>query len=210
MLKEIEKRLIENKSNGEIKRIYPEEPESIVKEKVEQKMEVSMPLFAIGIKDTNIEESEMVKKHIAVEILLNMIIGKSSTLYKQLYNDGVIYNVPSLDYEFSKGYAHILISGQSKDPELLFEKIKQEIRSLKQNGINTEDFQRTKKMIYGNYVREYNDVGDIARMFLSDYFKGINSFEYLEEIENVNESYIENILKSLFQDEKMIISVVRS
>lgn len=51
LLEEIKKRLIEKKANGEIKRIYPEEPESIVKEKTEQKMDVSEPLFTIGIKD---------------------------------------------------------------------------------------------------------------------------------------------------------------
>ncbi len=210
ILKEIEKRLIDNKSNGEIKRIYPEEPKDIVKEKVEQKMEVSIPLFNIGIKDVDVKDDEKVKRHIAIEILLNMTIGKSSNLYKELYNSGIMYNVPSLDYEFSKGYAHVLISGQSTNPELVYEKFKEEINRLKKDGINVEDFVRIKKMIYGNYVREYNEVGDIARMFLSDYFKGINSFDYLEEIETINEKYIENILENLFKEEKMTISVVRT
>ena len=65
-------------------------------------------------------------------------------------------------------------------------------------------------MIYGDYVKEYNEVADIARMFLSDYFKGINSFDYLEEIETINEQYTESILKNLFDEEKMVISVVRA
>ena len=210
LLGEIKKRLIDNKANGEIKRIYPEEPESIVKEKIEQNMEVSIPLFTIGIKDTSKEDNGKVKKHIAIEILLNMIIGKSSKLYKELYDNGNIYGVPSLDYEFSKGYAHIVISGQSKNPELVYEKIKQEINNIKENGINKEDFDRIKKMIYGDYVKEYNEVADIARMFLADYFKGINSFDYLEEIETINEQYTESILKNLFDEEKMVISVVRA
>ncbi len=210
LLEEIKKRLIDNKANGEIKRIYPEEPESIVKEKIEQNMEVSIPLFTIGIKDTSKEDNGKVKKHIAMEILLNMIIGKSSNLYKELYDNGNIYSVPSLDYEFSKGYAHIVISGQSKNPELVYEKIKQEINNIKENGINKEDFDRIKKMIYGDYVKEYNEVADIARMFLADYFKGINSFDYLEEIETINEQYTESILKNLFNEEKMVISVVRT
>ena len=210
LLGEIKKRLIDNKANGEIKRIYPEEPESIVKEKIEQNMEVSIPLFTIGIKDTCKEDNGKVKKHIAIEILLNMIIGKSSNLYKELYDNGNIYGVPSLDYEFSKGYAHIVISGQSKNPELVYEKIKLEINKIKENGINKEDFERIKKMIYGDYVKEYNEVADIARMFLADYFKGINSFDYLEEIETINEQYTESILKNLFNEEKMVISVVRA
>ena len=210
LLEEIKKRLINNKANGEIKRIYPEEPESIVKEKIEQNMEVSIPLFTIGIKDTSKDDNGKVKKHIAIEILLNMIIGKSSNLYKDLYDNGIIYGVPSLDYEFSKGYAHIVISGQAKDPELVYEKIKLEINKIKENGINKEDFERIKKMIYGDYVKEYNEVADIARMFLADYFKGINSFDYLEEIETINEQYTESILKNLFDEEKMVISVVRA
>lgn len=139
-----------------------------------------------------------------------MIIGKSSNLYKELYDEGILYSVPSLDYEFSKGYAHIVISGQSNSPELVYEKIRTEINKIKQNGINETDFIRIKKMIYGDYVKEYNDVSDIARMFLSDYFKGVNSFDYLEEIETINEQYIESILKNLFKEDKMVISVVRA
>ena len=81
---------------------------------------------------------------------------------------------------------------------------------MKENGINKENFNRIKKMIYGNYVKEYNDVQDIARMFLADYFKGINSFEYLEEIEGINEEYVNQVLNSVFKEEKMILSVVRN
>ena len=50
ILEEVKKRLIKKENIGEIKRKYPEEPDEIVKEKVEQKLEVSQPLFTIGIK----------------------------------------------------------------------------------------------------------------------------------------------------------------
>ena len=57
-------------------------------------------------------------------------------------------------------------------------------------------------MIYGEYVKEYNDVSDIARMFLADYFKGINSFDYLEEIQGVNVEYLNQLLKDVFKANK--------
>ena len=47
-------------------------------------------------------------------------------------------------------------------------------------------------------------------MFLSDYFKGINSFDYLEEIEGVNVEYTEQVLKNVFKEEKTIISIVKN
>ena len=209
LLDEIKKRLIPKEANGEIKRIYPEENSEIVKEKVEQKMDVSQPLFAIGIKDKIADTKERVRKHIAIEILLNMIIGNSSKLYKELYEEGILFGTPSLDYEFAKGYAHILITGQSPEPEKVYEKFKKAVEEMKAAPINSEEFNRIKKRTYGGYVKEYNDTADIARMFLADFFKEINSFDYLEEMTTINEQYVEQILKEVFDDKKMIISVIK-
>ncbi len=154
LLEEIKKRLIDKKANGEIKRIFEEEPKEIVKEKAVQNMEVSKPLYAIGIKDVPAEQKEKVKKHISIEILLNLLIGASSELYKKLYDMGNCFSVPSIEYEFDKNYAHILIIGQSNEPEKLYEMFKEEVEKFIQNGVNEEDFERTKKMIYGEYVKE--------------------------------------------------------
>ncbi len=210
LLEEIKKRLVNNKSNGEIKRVYEEEPREIVKAKTEQNMEVSQPLYTIGVKGFPAEEKERVKKHISIEILLNIIIGSSSELYKNLYDIGNCYSIPSFEYEFDKNYAHVLISGQSNNPEELYEMFKKQINKLVQNGIDEIDFERTKKMIYGEYIKEYNDVTNIARMFLSDYFKGINSFDYLEEINTINVEYLNQVLKNVFDDKNMILSVVKN
>ena len=215
ILEEIQKRLIDKKASGKIQRIYPKEPEEIVKAKVEQKLEVSRPLYTIGIKDNRNDcnsenKNEIIRKHIAIEILLNLIIGRSSELYKNLYSEGIIYSQPSLEYEFSKTYAHVLITGQSKDPEKVYEEFRKQIQKIKENGINESDFNRIKKKIYGGYIKEYNDVSDISRMFLADYFKGINSFDYLEEIEGINVEYLTQVLNDVFKEEKMLISIVKN
>ncbi len=209
LLKEIKKRLIDKKANGEIKRTYPKENEEIVKEKIEQTMDVSEPLFTIGIKDKLANTKERVKKHIAIEILLNIILGKSSKLYQKLYNEGTLFVTPSLDYEYARGYAHVLITGQSKEPEKVYQSFKQTVASMKKSGIDLKEFERIKKRIYGEYVKEYNDTADIARMFLADFFKEINSFDYLEEITTINEQYVEQILKEVFNENKMVLSVIK-
>ena len=46
-------------------------------------------------------------------------------------------------------------------------------------------------------------------MFLADYFKEINSFDYLEEISTINEQYVEQIVNQVFDDKKMVISVIK-
>ena len=213
LLLEIKKRLVDKKTMGDIKRVFPEEPETIVKPTVEQKMEVSQPLYTIGIKDVpmkGVSEEEMVRKHISVEILVNILFGDSSPLYKKMYNEGNLFFAPSFDYEFDRDYAHILLTGTSNNPEKMYEDFKKEIDRVKEQGINKEEFEMIKKMLYGEYVKEYNDVTDIARMFLADYFKGINSFSYLEQMMVVTKEAVEQVLKDVFKEDKMIISIVKS
>ena len=212
ILEEIKRRLLPHKKQEEIKRIYPEKEKVINKKYNEQEMEVSIPLFAFGIKDVedNSNKEELVKKHIAIEILLNMIIGKSSDAYKELYNEGILLSEPDLDYEFSDEYAHILISGQSKNPEKVRRKLEEEIENYKVNGLNEENFSRISKKVYGDYVVEYNNVGNIARMFLADKMKEINSFDYIEKYTAVTKDYTEDVLKNVFKKENMVMSVIKS
>ena len=204
LIKQIKNRLIDKPLNGEIKRIYENEPENIVKEKIETKMNVSRP-----IKCNAPKQQEKVKTHIAVEILLNMLLGESSDLYKQLYKNGILFVAPSISYEFTDNYAHILISENATNPEEVYNKFIEKVDEFLNNGLNEQDFERIKKMIYGEYIKEYNDISNISRMFLSDFMKGINSFDYLEEIENVNVIYAKQVLKDLFKREKMVLSVVK-
>ena len=210
LLEEIKKRLIKNENVSEIKRIYPDESEEINQKQKTVEMDVNNPLFVIGFKDKVLEnKEELVKKHIAIEILLYMLIGKSSSLYPKLYKEGLIIAQPDLDYEFSKQYAHITISGQSNNPEKVIEELKNEIEKLKRNGIDEKIFNRVKKKMYGSYVTEFDDVTDIARMFMGDYFKGINSFDYIENHKQVTKEFVEEILKDVFDENKMILSIVK-
>lgn len=114
LIEQIKSRLIK-KENVDVERIYPQEPEEINEKEKIVEMAVNNPLFVIGFKDkVGKNKEEMVRKHIAIEILLYMLIGKSSSLYQDLYKNNLILAQPDLDYEFSKEYAHITISRSIK------------------------------------------------------------------------------------------------
>ena len=209
LLEEVKKRLTKNKTYEKIERIYPEKEKTINKKYVEKNMNVSMPIFAIGIKDVSKMDSEIVKKHIAIEILLNVIIGKSSDLYKKMYNQGLLLEEPNIDYEFSEEYAHIVISGQSNDSEEVYKMFKEEIENYKKNGLNINHFERIKKKIYGEYVVEYNNISEIARKFLTDSMKKISSFDYIEQYKVITKEYVEQVLKEIFNNEYMALAIVK-
>lgn len=206
ILEEIKKRIIKKEPKKVPERIYPKEPEEINEKEKKVNMNLNNPMFAIGYKDK--VEEDMVKKHIAVQIILNTLLGKSSKLYKELTDANLLLGILDTEYDYSRNYAFLLITGLSRKPEEVIKRVKEEIENAKVNGLNKEDFERNKKKLYGDYISEYNSVDETARMFLSDYFKGINSFEYLERYNEITKEYAEDILKKVFLEEKQISSIV--
>lgn len=209
ILEEIKKRITFSNKQDKVERIYPDKENGINKKYNEKQMNVSIPMFAIGFKDEAGQNEEVVKKQITIEILLNMLIGASSDLYKKLYEEGMLLGEPDFDYEFASIYSHVLILGQSKDPKKILEELKDAIEKYTKEGLNEEHFNRIKKKIYGNYVVEYNNISDVARMFMSDYIKEINCFDYIEEFKTVTKGYAEQILKEVFNEKNMVMSVIK-
>ena len=206
---EIISRLKPNKDIGKITRIFEEEPEEIYKDYIEKTMSVSMPIFMVGIKDKVVSPEERVKRHMAIEVILGLVAGKSSELYKNLYENQHIFGEIDYEYEFSKNYAHVLISGQSNNPQLVKDMLITEFEKLKNKGIDKENFERVKRKIYGDFVTEFNDVASIGRMFLADSIKEVKTFDYVDKYNEITIEYAMNILKEVFNEDKVALSVVK-
>ena len=207
LLKNIKKRMILKPLSKKITRVYDEEPTTIVNSFISKNMEVSIPIFMIGYKD-KIPNGDMIKKDLALEILGEIIMGKSSKLYKRLYDEKLITSNLSFDYEYGRTFAHYLIQGASNNPEKVIEEIKNEFEFFKARGISDEDFERTKKKLYGEYVKEYNDPDIIAAGILADYFNGINSFSFFEEFDCIRKEDVVEVLNSIFDEQKKVVSVI--
>ena len=208
MLQEIKSRIVKKETQGEIKRIYPESETGLNKKYKEVQMQVSKPIFLIGFKDENLGKDK-VRRHIAIQIIMDMLMGKSSSFYQKMYNEGLLLAPLDKDYEFTDNYAHVMITGQSKEPKKIYDELFKAIEEMK-NNMDEEYFKRIKKKVYGDYVVEYNDVSNIARMFLTDYLKGINTFDYIEQYNTVSIEYVKEILKELFDEKNAVLSVINT
>ncbi len=154
-------------------------------------------------------EGDRVKKGIAIHIILSILFGKSSKLYKELTSDNTLIGEFDTDYEMTENYAHVIISGSSRDPEKVINKMKEEVENLKKNGFTDEEFSRNKKKVYGGYISEYNSVEETARSFMTNFFRGINSFDYLEKYESVTKEYTKQILDEVFKEDKRVYTITK-
>ncbi|NLP14015.1 MAG: insulinase family protein [Clostridium sp.] len=207
---QVEENIIAKDKRPEIKRIFPEDPAGIRKDYIEQKLAVSMPLFQMGFKDINFNSKgiECLKREIAVKILLDMVMGRSSELYNRLYNDGLINNTFGFDYSIEESYAYSAFGGESKEPFKVKERVVEEIGSIRNKGLDQNSYERIKRAMNGRFIRQLNSIERISHMFISVYFKDVNMFDYFNVYENMSFDYVKTVFDEYFNLDNLALSVI--
>jgi len=211
VFQQIEKNITTSSSKSEIKRVFPDESDEINKSYVEQKLAVSMPLFQMGYKDSGFSSkgTECIMRETAMKILLEMIMGKSSKLYNELYSEGLINRTFEFDYSIEENYAYSVFGGESKDPLKVKQRLLEEIKSLQQNGLEIKTYERIRRSHKGKIVKQLNSVERIAHNFVSMYFKDINLFDYTQAYDKISFEYVNKVFGEHFVDDKLAMSVIK-
>lgn len=193
-----------------IERFYPEEPESVKEKEVIEKFPISMPMFNIGFKDSNVglKGKELLRKEIVTDILVGMLFKKGSKLYEDLYMQGLINENFGAGFSSQVDYAFSIIAGDSKEPKKVKEIILDYIEKSKKEGLSKEEFERTKKKKIGSFIKCFDSINFIGNSFISYVFKDINLLDYLDIIKDVTFEEVEERLKEHFKEEYCVISIV--
>lgn len=196
---------------AEIKRIFPQEQPKIVKDYTEQKLSVSMPMFQLGYRDNRLDTRgiESMKHETAVKLLLDLLVGRSSELYSEMYSQGLVNSTFEFDYTIEESYAHSVLGGESPDPVKVRDKIVDTVKRLRKSGLDRVNYDRLRKAHMGRFIRSMNSVDRIAHSFISVYFKGVNLFDYLEVYDKITFEYVENIFNEHFNQDNLALSVIK-
>lgn len=211
VFEEVENCIKETKNIGEIKRVFPDEENTVNKVYVEQNLAVSLPIFQMGFKETkfNGKGIEALEMEICNKIILSMIMGSSSKLYNELYSENLIDRSFGYDYTIEENYAYSCFGGDSKDPNMVKNRILKEIEDVKKNGFSNEQYERIKKAMKGRAIRQLNSVEKISNMFISVYFKGVNIFDCFNIYDRITFDKINDCFEKHFNIDNMVMSVVK-
>ena len=200
-----------NKKKKNIKVISKDEPPFVKEAYIEKKMSVGKPIVCIGIKDTDISAcaKERLKKVAGVNILLKMLFAESCDFYLEMLSKELL--TPSFDcgYSSSDNAAYTLIWDECREPLKLLSAIKEHIEDSKKNGLDKKAFLREKRAAYAAYVADFDSTEDIAFALLSYADEGLDLFEYPEILDSVSFEYVNELLFSMFGDDKFTVSTVK-
>lgn len=206
VLKQI-KESIKPSEEIELIRINEPEPETVVETYVEQKLAVAQPMFCLGFKETMSKPERSVKQKVCTAILLEILAGDASPLYKKLINDGLINDEFSTEYFTGYGYSAVIFEGESSNPKAVAEEIKKEIARIKTEGIDKKLFSAVRSGMYGNAIRVFDSVEGIAMHMTEAAMTDSGLFDEIKYLKSVtSEDVYKRLLK--LEDEKSVLSVI--
>jgi predicted Zn-dependent peptidase len=195
---------------GEIKRIYPQEPPVLTRDCISQQLVVSQPIFNMGYKDLDVgyDGERQFRRELLTELVLDAILGSSSRLYNDLYEEGLIDDEFDTGHVAEKNYGHTVIGGETRDPEMLYRRLRDGIERARQEGISGELFEHHRRKITGGFLKSFNSLEFVANNFLAYHFRGINFFNYLDVLNSLTAEEANNRLRSHFGDDNCARSVI--
>ncbi len=212
VIKIVDKLLPQNKRIRKIIRSNENcnEPKEVNQKLVTQKMNVSKPIFGIGIKDTELPRTKIssVKKAVMMDILGGMLFSRSSEFYNELLEKELIHLDFRYEYSLCETFAFFSLSGKSDDPEKLLDEIYAYIERLKTTGLSREDFNREKKAMITDHVGMFDSTSQIANALFNHGCAGSELFHYHGLIESIRLCELEKLLEKAFRKEYFTMSVV--
>ncbi|MFC0271367.1 EF-P 5-aminopentanol modification-associated protein YfmH [Metabacillus herbersteinensis] len=180
------------KDQPEIKRDVPDEPKEVFKPLEKLQMNVQSSKCLVGLKASNANRTgkELLKYELSMNVLLDMIFGKSSENYNELYRSGLIDDTFSFDYTEEGGFGFAMIGGDTDRPDELADEIKKILLNAKNNGIQGELLASAKKKKIGAFLRAINSPEYIANQFTRYAFNEMNLFEVVPVLESLTKEDI--------------------
>lgn len=199
------------KEMPEIKRQFEEEPAEASEKKKVLEMNVQTSKCLVGIKSSNANQSgkEMLKNELSLNVLLDILFGKSSEHYSSLYNEGLIDDTFSFDYTQEQGFGFAMVGGDTNDPDRLADTLQKMLLDAREKGaISQETLDRTKKKKIGAFLRAVNSPEYIANQFTRYAFNEMDLFDVVPTLESITLEDVENAAGHLISEERFTVCQV--
>lgn len=174
----------------------------------EKQLAVSMPRFMLGFKERMSAAQLTAKQSVLSSILLDIIAGKASVLYRDLIAGRLANPGFSSECFSGHGYCVHLFGGDSPDPQAAAQAVREKIASLKSAGIDSANFERSRRNLYGQMIMMYNSTDNLANALVSSHFAGQRLFDEFEACKAVTLDDINQRLEECFDENLSAVSIV--
>lgn len=187
-----------------------DEPPEVYMPRADVKMPVSKPIFLIGFKDEGwrLDDAERLRRDAGMSILNEMLFSRAGRLYNALFESGKISPGLSYGYSVSSTFSFNSVGGEAEDPEAVLEDILAELARVRREGLSREDFERSRRVMLAEHVKNFDSTAEIANDLLSFAFDGGEIFTYGHLLSEVSFEDVTELLHTSMAPERVAMAVV--
>lgn len=201
----------EYKAMPEIKRKFETEPVQAAEKKQVLVMNVQTSKCLVGIKALHVDQTgaDLLKNELTMNVLLDLLFGKSSENYNLLYNKGLIDETFSFDYTQEQGFGFAMIGGDTGEPDKLADNLKEMLMDSKNGKLFSEDqLDRAIKKKIGTFLRAVNSPEYIANQFTRYAFNDMNLFDVVPTLEKITLKDVLGLASEVISEERFSVCQV--
>lgn len=209
--------MIEQESGGEVlgnqpavERFYSGDGCGKSGRRIEQRMEVSRPLFSVGFREEQkLGGLELVKRDLLTEVVLEAISGLAAPLYNRLYEKGLINDTFDFEHSDELSYGFTRLGGETGEPERLEAELVEGISLLRAGGLDQGQFERARRKLTGELLRSHNSPDRIAEQYANWSFRDADPLKAGEILANLSYEQAVQRLQEHFDPDRSYVSIVR-
>ena len=169
-------------------RVEAEEPAEVHAPRAERRMSVSLPRVLLGIKvPPRGLGPGLIRFQRELGFLLELMFGRASGFFEEHCATGLIDDTFHASLDLGRGgFAHVVIGGETPEPDRLVEAALQQIeRTVADGGLDEQDFLRLRNKAWGRYLRSFNSLEAIAAGEADSCLQGWDLLAYLDLLESL-------------------------
>ena len=192
-----------------VTRISEPEPDALYGKKDRKIMDVSLPLFHFGFKDRHLDfcGTERVCRDLAGTIAKDLLFGRHTDFYEQMYGEGLINQEFGASYEIEREFALAMISGETEHPELVEDRVHRHLAKVAAQGLDAADFEMVRASLSGKMLKKLNSPDSLGTMVCISALQGVQAFDYFTACGTITFDEVDRVFREVFLGE-MAVSLV--
>ena len=177
----------------------------------EIEMDVQRPKVMLGVKglDANVTGNQAEKYKIYGSLLLELLFGRSSTHFIDLYDNGLIDDSFGYSFNLDRSFNFMAIESDTEEPKLLEDKLKRILLDWETDAnLTNEKFDLLKKSMIGEQLQAFNSLEYIANHYSTLLFSGAELFEVVPLIEETSLEDIRSFAEGYLKEQNMSTYVI--
>ncbi|WP_017727380.1 EF-P 5-aminopentanol modification-associated protein YfmH [Halalkalibacterium ligniniphilum] len=199
------------KKPEEVQRFFAAEPKEVAKKKQVIPMSVQTPKCLVGFKEVHParQGEELMKRELAINVLLDLIFGQGTKNYQKLYDEGLIDESFSFDHTSEYGFGFTILGGDTNHPDKLAETIEKMVGDFVATPLTEAEVNRAIKKKIGAFLRSLNSPEYIANQFTRYAFNKMDLFNVVPTLESLTVEALTEVLHDHFSFERFTVCQVK-